>query len=38
LTAYKSSGSWAKVVNGILEVDLEMLPWSAVVTDVKGDR
>jgi hypothetical protein len=38
LIAYKSSESWSKVVNGMLEVDLEMLPWSAAVTDVKGDR
>ena len=32
---YKSSGSWAKVVNGVLEVDLEMPPWSAEVADIK---
>jgi hypothetical protein len=33
--SYKSSKPWAKVVNGELEVDLEMPPWSAEVTDIK---
>jgi hypothetical protein len=32
---FKSLKPWAKIVNGILEVDLEMAPWSAEVTDVK---
>ncbi|MBA7564053.1 hypothetical protein ES708_05715 [subsurface metagenome] len=33
---FKSSKSWAKVDRGILEVNLEMPPWSAEVTDIKG--
>jgi len=32
---YMASKPWAKINNGILEVSLEMLPWSADVTDVK---
>jgi hypothetical protein len=34
--AFTSAKSWAKINNGILEVSLEMPPWSAEVTDVKG--
>jgi hypothetical protein len=33
---YKSSKSWAKIDRDMLEVTLEMAPWSAEVTDVKG--
>lgn len=32
---YLASKPWAKVTGGILEVSLEMQPWSADVTDVK---
>jgi hypothetical protein len=35
---FKSSKSWAKIDRkGMLEVSLEMPPWSAEVTDVKGE-
>jgi hypothetical protein len=34
--AFTSSKSWAKVNKGILEVSMEMPPWSAEVNDVKG--
>ena len=34
---FKSSKSWAKVDKDILEVSLEMPPWSADVTDVSGE-
>ncbi|MFA5817811.1 MAG: hypothetical protein WC854_00850 [Bacteroidales bacterium] len=33
---FTSSKSWAKVDKGMLEVSLEMPPWSAEVTNVKG--
>jgi hypothetical protein len=34
--AFTSSKSWAKVDDGLLEVSMEMRPWSAEVTYVKG--
>jgi hypothetical protein len=35
--AYSSLKSWAKVVQGTLEVNLEMPPWSADVTNIFGE-
>ena len=36
--AFTSSKSWAKINNGMLEVSMEMPPWSAEVTDIKGEK
>jgi len=36
--AFTSSKSWAKIDKGMLEVSLEMPPWSAEVTDVIGQN
>jgi hypothetical protein len=36
--AFTSSKAWAKTSNGVLEVSLEMPPWSAEVADIKGGR
>jgi hypothetical protein len=33
---FNSSKSWARIDKGILEVSLEMPPWSAEVTDIKA--
>jgi hypothetical protein len=33
---YASSKPWGKINNGVLELSLEMQPWSAEVADVKG--
>ena len=35
---YMASKPWAKIKNGILEVSLDMQPWSADVTDVSVSR
>jgi len=35
---FKSSKSWAKIDNGMLEVSMDMPPWSAEVTDVTGAK
>jgi hypothetical protein len=35
--AYSSLKSWAKVVRGTLEVNLEMPPWSADVANINGE-
>jgi hypothetical protein len=36
--AFTSAQSWAKINNGMLEVSMELPPWSAEVTDVKGQN
>jgi hypothetical protein len=35
---FTPSKSWAKISNDILEVSMEMPPWSAAVTDVFASK